>query len=281
MTARHLRPWKTTTNKTTTNPAPVAFTRGAPRFVDLFVDTKNGHFQDPISVQTFPVVKVITVGMLACLSLPSTVYQILYRTCSGPIPPTAARNNFIKLIVLLLFNVKWITWYLFRVHLYKDPGIGNPAYPFQYVPYCFYSQSYFFKHQHCCWVIWRGERLALMTFDICIIFLFFFKTLLYIYSSISTISSNINSKHIFIFLFSMRHDIEFQWCETVKKYIVDNCFRFNRITIQINIFNSHYVIKNVKGFTILNICFYYRIKWFVNIFNMLILVSWYALAFWS
>jgi hypothetical protein len=34
--------------------------------------------------------KVITVDTLACLSLLLTVYPNLYRTCSGPIPPTAA-----------------------------------------------------------------------------------------------------------------------------------------------------------------------------------------------
>jgi hypothetical protein len=58
--------------------------------------------------------KVITIDTLACLSLLSTVYLILYRTCSDPIPPAAVtyssqprgRNSFIKLIVLLLFNVK-------------------------------------------------------------------------------------------------------------------------------------------------------------------------------
>jgi hypothetical protein len=50
--------------------------------------------------------KVITVHTLACLSLLSTVYPILYRTYIGAIPPVAARNNFIKLIVLLSFNAK-------------------------------------------------------------------------------------------------------------------------------------------------------------------------------
>jgi hypothetical protein len=104
------------TNKATTNPAPAAFTRGAPRYVDLFVDTKtalsraNIHTNLSGALTQVPVGKVITVDTLTCLSLLSTVNPILYRTCSGPIPLIRAsrvtRNNFLKLIVLFLFNVK-------------------------------------------------------------------------------------------------------------------------------------------------------------------------------